>query len=131
MVPLSDPAVELLKPLPQLGDYVFSTDGETHIKGFAKAKARLDSFLSAKDGPMEPWTFHDLRRTAATHMGRLGVSLEVIARVLNHARAGVTAKHYALYEYEAEKRSALDRWAAEVMRTVDGTAARKVVPIRG
>jgi integrase len=131
MVPLSGPVVELLKPLPQLGDYVLSTDGETHIKGYAKAKARLDAFIAAKGGEMAPWTFHDLRRTVATHLVRLGVPMEIVARVLNHAKAGVTAKVYALHEYEPEKRSALDRWAADVMRTVDGTAARKVVPIRG
>ena len=45
LVPLSQPMVEMLKALPRLGDFVFTTDGETHISGFAKGKARLDAFL--------------------------------------------------------------------------------------
>lgn len=131
LVPLSAPALELLKPLPRFGEFVFSTDGETHIKGFAKGKSRLDAFLLARGGGAAPWTFHDLRRTVATHLVRLGVSMEIVARVLGHAKAGVTAKVYALHEYEPEKRSALDRWAAEVTRAVAGRQPKKVVPIRG
>ncbi len=37
------------------------------------------------------WRPRDLRRTAATYMGRTGISRLVIARVLNHAERGVTA----------------------------------------
>ncbi|HUE80293.1 MAG TPA: tyrosine-type recombinase/integrase [Sphingomicrobium sp.] len=131
LVPLPEPAVELLKGLPRFDGYVFTTDGETHISGFAKGKARLDAFIAGSGDPVEPWTLHDLRRSAATHMVRLGVLEEVVGRVLNHAPKGVTAKVYALHTYAPEKRSALDRWAAELMRAVEGKPAEKVVPIRG
>lgn len=131
LVPLSAPAVELLKGLPRFGPYVFTTDGETHISGFAKGKARLDAFIAASGDPLEPWTLHDLRRSAATHMVRLVVLEEVVGRVLNHAPKGITAKVYALHTYAPEKRSALDRWAAEVMRAVEGKAPGKVVSIHG
>jgi integrase len=130
LVPLSKPVVELLKSAPRLGDYVFTHDGETHVSGYAKAKARLDSFIAAAGVQIEPWRLHDLRRTAATHMVRLGVSEEVVGRVLNHASKGVTAKVYALHTYAPEKRSALDRWAAELMRAVEGGAGGKVVSLR-
>ncbi len=131
LVPLSAPVVALLKDLPRLGAFVFTHDGETHVSGFAKAKSRVDSFIAAAGFKLEPWTLHDLRRTAATHMVRLGVLEEVVGRVLNHAPKGVTAKVYALHSYAPEKRSALDRWAAEVMRAIQGKAAGKVVSIRG
>ena len=130
LVPLSEPAVEQLKGLPRFGAFVFSTDGETHIKGYAKGKKRLDAFLAAAGEPLAPWTLHDLRRTVATHMVRLGVSMEIVARVLAHAKAGVTARVYALHEYEPEKRSALERWAADVMRVVEDRPAGKVVNLR-
>jgi integrase len=120
----------MLQTLPRLGEYVFTHDGETHVSGFAKAKARVDGFLAAAGAKLEPWTLHDLRRTAATHMVRLGVSEEVVGRVLNHAPKGVTAKVYALHTYAPEKRSALDRWAAELMRAVEGKPMRKVVSLR-
>jgi integrase len=131
LVPLSAPVVELLKDLPRLGEYVFTHDGETHVSGYAKAKSRLDSFIAATDVKVAPWRLHDLRRTAATHMVRLGISEEVVGRVLNHSPKGVTAKVYALHTYAPEKRSALDRWAAELMRAVEGRPAGKVVKLRG
>lgn len=132
LVPLPPPVLDELDKVPRLGDFVFSTDGETHVQGYAKAKSRLDAFIAANShnlGNFESWTFHDLRRTVATHMVRLGVSMEIVARVLGHAKAGVTAKVYALHEYEPEKRSALDRWAAEVQRVVAGAPPAKVVSI--
>jgi integrase len=131
LVLLSKATVEILKNVPRMGDFVFTHDGETHVQGYAKAKSRLDSFLAASDAMVSPWRFHDLRRSAATHMVRLGVSEEVVGRVLNHSPKGVTAKVYALHTYAPEKRSALDRWAAELMRVVLGTEAQTVVPIRG
>jgi integrase len=131
LVPLSQPVLDLLKELPRLGPLVFTTDGESHINGFAKAKSRLDTYIAAAGGEVKPWTLHDLRRSAATHMVRLGVAEEVVGRVLNHAPKGVTAKVYALHTYAPEKRSALDRWAAELMRAVDGKSAAKVVKLHG
>jgi integrase len=131
LVPLSEPVVAMLRDVPRLGDFVFTHDGETHISGYAKAKSRLDSFLKASGVMVLPWRLHDLRRTAATHMVRLGVSEGVVGRVLNHAAKGVTAKVYALHTYAPEKRNALDRWAAELMRSVAGEPVTTVVPIRG
>ena len=130
LVPLSGPTRSVLEAIPRLGEHVFTTNGKTSIAGFAKGKARLDTFLAAGEA-IEPWTLHDIRRTVATHMVRLGVSMEVVGRVLNHAKAGVTAKVYALHQYEPEKRSALDRWAAEVMRALERKPSGKVVKIRG
>jgi integrase len=129
LVPLSAPADEIVKAAPEIGPFVFTTDGETHIHNFAKTKATLDTFIAAKGDALPAWTLHDLRRSAATHMVRLGVSMEVVGRVLNHAPTGVTRTTYALHEYAPEKRSALDRWAAEVMRAVEGKPSGKVVKL--
>ena len=131
LVPLAEPAQAILRSLPKLGAYVFTNDGEAPFRGFAKGKVRLDKFIAAKGDPMAPWTLHDLRRSAATHMIKLGVSMEIAGRVLNHARQGVTAKVYALHEYAPEKRHALDRWASEMMRAVGGERGGNVVSIRG
>lgn len=127
LVPLSAPVVAILKQLPQIGDYVLSSDGKTHIKAYGQGKAKLDTFIAA-GGPMAGWTYHDLRRTAATHMVRLGVSMEVVGRVLNHAVQGITAKVYALHSFAPEKRAALDKWASEIDAEVKGRG--KVVKLR-
>lgn len=131
LVPLSAPMLALLEQLPRMGDYAFTTDGETHISGYAKGKSRLDAFIAASGDPLPPWTLHDLRRTVSSHMARLGLSRDIRGRVLNHAVQGVTDRHYTPYDFAAEKRSALDRWAAELMRAVEEKPVDKVVPIRG
>lgn len=110
VVPLSAPARAIVEALPKWngGTFLLSTTaGKRPVSGFSKAKARLDR-LSGVEG----WTLHDLRRSAATHMARLGVAQEHIERVLGHAIEGV-AGTYNRYSYLPEKRAALDAWGQE------------------
>lgn len=129
LVPLSAPALTILDTVPKIGPHVFTSDGETHFSGFSKSKASLDKFMSAKGNAIEPWTLHDLRRTAATHMVRLGTPELVVSRILNHVAAGVTGKVYALHTYAPEKRHALDAWGTDLLRAVNGTGGENVVAI--
>lgn len=131
VVPLSSSALAILDGLPHFGEYVLSTDGETHIAGFSKGKAWLDGLIDGLGVSVAPWTLHDLRRTAATHMVRLGVIEDVVGRVLNHAPKGVTAQVYALHAYLPEKRSALERWSAELARALADKPADNVVKLKG
>ena len=115
--PLSDPAWKIAQALPNWngGECMFSTtSGAVPVSGFSKAKARLDEIIAkqgAKDDltPMDPWTVHDIRRSVATHMARLGVPQEHIERVLGHVVQGV-AGTYNRYSYMDEKRAALETW---------------------
>lgn len=61
----------------------------------------------------EPFTPHDLRRTAASHMTSIGISRLTVSKILNHAESGVTAI-YDRNSYDVEKREALDRWALKL-----------------
>lgn len=131
LVPLSPLAIAELDPLPELGDFVFTSTGEAPIGQFSKAKQKIDEFVAAKGEPLEAWRFHDIRRSAATHMVRLGVTETIVGRVLNHAPQGVTARVYALHSYAPEKRHALDTWAAEIGRAVMPDRGDNVVPING
>ena len=73
---------------------------------------------------------HDLRRTAATCMTEAGVPRDHIAKVLNHVEGGPAATLvYDRYDYDAEKRDALDRWARRLAAIIEGKAKR-VVAIR-
>ena len=119
LVPLPAAALAIIRELPRLGEYVFATTAKSPMRGFARDKAQLDQWLESRgEGLAEPWRFHDLRRTAATHMVRLGFPEIVVTRILNHAVTGVTGKHYALHSYADEKRSALEAWAAEIQRSL-------------
>jgi len=73
---------------------------------------------------------HDLRRTAATRMAEAGVLRDHIAKVLNHVEGGPAATRvYDRYDYDAEKRDALNRWTRRLTAIVEGKTM-KVVPIR-
>jgi integrase len=53
------------------------------------------------------WTPHDLRRTGATMMQELKITLDVIDRCQNHVLAGSKVRrHYLHYEYADEKQEA-------------------------
>jgi integrase len=117
-VPLSRQAVAILRALPRIGDkcsgsahsYVFTLNGTAPYNGF-KAKDRFDVGIA-------PWTVHDLRRTCASGMARLGTNLVVIEKVLNHVSgslAGIVGV-YRRHEFAAEKRAALQQWADHVER---------------
>ena len=63
------------------------------------------------------WRLHDLRRTAASGMARLGVVPHVVEAVLGH-RSGVirgVAAVYNRFNYLAEKESALVGWSLHVV----------------
>lgn len=59
--------------------------------------------------PLESFTPHDLRRTAATHLAEQGFIDEIIGALLNHKKATVTGI-YNQYRYDKEKQLALEVW---------------------
>jgi integrase len=147
-VPLSALTLSILEECPKLGDYVFATprrgrDGEEGdgaaraVTGWSKAKSALDKLALEKaiaraiaNGDRPPasfpaWRLHDLRRTAATYMAKLGVERVVIGKVLNHAEREVTAI-YDRHRYDSEKRRALDLWAEALAAIVGDDRDRGV-----
>ena len=68
---------------------------------------------------LENMTPHDLRRTAASGMASLGINRLVIAKILNHVETGITAV-YDRHSYDAEKRHALEAWAAHLESILSG-----------
>jgi integrase len=56
----------------------------------------------------EPFTPHDLRRTASYLLRQLGVRKETLKKILNHASSDVTGLHYDHYEEMPEMEKALN-----------------------
>ena len=119
--------------------FVFDTgrcEGDTPIKGFSYTKRALDAQIAklAEQGettPPAPWTFHDLRRSAASGMAALNVPPHVLSRILNHAAGaaeGITAV-YNRHSYAEEQRHALNAWGAHVERIVAGKDDANVVEL--
>ena len=118
VVPLCRQARNIVESLPDpaLGPYIFSSlGGARPISGFSKAKARLDVQVASEPGaPVGAWVVHDLRRSMATHMERLGIEPHVIEVCLGHALKGIGAT-YRHYSYLPEKAAALQLWANELV----------------
>ena len=116
-VPLSAPALDIIDSLPRIagGGYLFTTTGKMPVSGFSRAKANLDRLMREGEGPSIPeWRLHDLRRTVASGMARLGINLPVIEKVLNHTSgsfAGIV-RVYQRHGFTAEKRAAMDAWGS-------------------
>ena len=114
-VPLARQVIAIINAVPRIGDkYVFTLSGTAATNNF-KAKKRLNQLAG-----IEAWTLHDLRRTAASGMAKLGVSLVVIEKVLNHVSGslGGIVGVYQRHEFAEEKRQALQQWADHVERLV-------------
>jgi integrase len=132
VVPLSPPAMAKLIALgadSRREGLVFTTTGTTPISGVSKMKRALDRLM----GEPPAWRLHDIRRTVATGLQRLGIRFEVTEAVLNHvsgAKSGI-AGVYQRHDWKDEKRAALDAWAAHVLAVIDeGAAASNVVTLR-
>ena len=131
LVHLSGEAWSILEEVKakQAGRFVFSTTGETPSTGYSRAKRRLDELMS--DVPA--WTWHDLRRTAATIMAQtLTVPPHVVDKILNHSpRSATGVGHiYNRAQYLPERRDALNH-LGEYLGDLEARAeSRNVVELR-
>jgi integrase len=116
-IPLSAPARELLASMPRIADsdFVFTITGTKPISAWSQPKVKLDKVCG-----IAAWRIHDLRRTMATGMQRLGVTLQVVEAALGHtsgSRGGIVGI-YQRHDYANEKRAALESWGQHVMALV-------------
>ena len=137
VIPLSASAIAVIDALQRIGerpDLIFTTNGQTPISGFSKAKAALDAYMLEElrrgdpEAKLEDWRIHDLRRTVRTNLTKLGVATDVAERVLSHAITGIR-KVYDAHDFLQEKRNALERWAVHVAGVVS-PQPNKVVKLK-
>ena len=146
---MSDAALRILDGLPRIGDadgFVFSVRGGTPIRGFSKFKSAVDQTIlellreeaAARGGDLQRvaapprWTLHDIRRTVATNLQRLGVRLEVTEAILNHISGtqGGIVGIYQRHTFSEEKKIALTTWAEHVAAILRGEpAATNIIKI--
>ena len=146
---LSDQSLAVLEAVPKIegpSGFMFTTNGRTPVTGFSRAKERFDeAMLSvARQEVVErghdpagieipDWRVHDLRRTTASGMARLGIILPVIEKVLNHISgsfAGIVGV-YQRHSFADEKRVALEAWGRKIDSIVNDQPANNVVePVR-
>lgn len=147
LVPLSPLALDTVKAAVELaGDesqFLFPSPTRRRADGAARpitghalsvAMARFAESLEGNSAAVRSWkanppTPHDLRRTVGTRLAELRVPKEIRDRCLNHTPTDVGSKHYDLYDYQDEKRDALNRWAI-ALGTILSDASGGVVSLK-
>jgi integrase len=136
-VPLSAPARAVVLSAFELiagdAEYLFPSPVENGgpISGHALTTAMRRMAAKIEGAALKTWKAdppspHDLRRTVATRLSQMGTLPETVSAILNHTRGGITGRHYDHYQRAAEKRAALDAWAALVTGIVEGKSGNVV-----
>jgi integrase len=135
VLPLSSAAIHILQALPRVENdaglvfpaRVMKGKDAIPVSAHSKAKLRLDQAIAALAGaegsaPVAQFGFHDLRRSCASGMAKLGVDLHVIERCLNHVSGsfGGIVSVYQKFKFEDGMRRAMDAWGAYVERLIAG-----------
>lgn len=137
-VPITAEVRRLLDALPKVdgSPWVFpGRDPKAPMSDAKKAGQRMQDRMTVVARQSDPtatvdFRGHDLRRTAATRMAEAGVPTAHISRVLNHTEKGSRATAvYQRYEFDREKRIALEALEREILRVVRGNAKSKVLPM--
>ena len=98
-VPLPRQALAIIEMAPRISEEFVFSYGTRPMRGLHRAKHALD-----RASNVTAWTLHDLRRTCASGLARLGVSIAVIEQILNYrggSLAGV-AGVYIRHQFEKE-----------------------------
>jgi integrase len=139
-LPLSALTHQIIAGVPSKpgSDLVFSTTGSTPISGWSRMKKRLDKAMldiAKQEKPdttvIEKWRLHDLRRSFASGLQRLGVRTEVIERALSHLSGSFqgVAGIYQRDPMTEDVRAALALWSSHIESLVSGRPA-KVLPLK-
>ena len=135
VVHLSAQVVDILKEIQPLTGgyrYVFTSekDDERHIETRSLSQALRKRLAGSSLHGMEPFTPHDLRRTAASRMADMSVAPHVIEKVLNHVMTGAMGV-YNRADYYAERKEALALWGDRIEQLMNNGETGNVVFLNG
>jgi hypothetical protein len=103
--------------------------GAHGFAGWGRAQDLIRKGTTIAGEPLPRWTIHDTRRTVRTSLGKLGIEPHICEAVINHLPAKLI-RNYDTNKYEAQKRSALERWEAHLMVAIAHATGANVTPLR-
>lgn len=118
--PISKQFYDTVQQFPTDSEYVLPA-GRSHVRGkpvelFSATSEARNEFK--RECGVDGWTLHDCRRTVATHLRKLGVSLEVVEALLNHVsgtKAGIVGV-YQLHKFFPEMQKAISLWERKLAK---------------
>ncbi|MDH1792964.1 hypothetical protein N5D45_14180 [Stenotrophomonas sp. GD03819] len=93
------------------GPHLFSLTAGKKAASYDEFRGIMDPVVASMVAAGElasPFTPGDLRRTVETRLAALGLSEEVRGHLQSHGLSGVQKRHYNFFEYDAEKRAAVE-----------------------
>ena len=127
LVPLSTQAAAIIASMPKMvpqvpkpGGYVFGHK----LTHFERVRPEIDRRM----GNVAPWVLHDLRRTCASGMARIGIAVPVIEKILAHKSGsfkGIVST-YQRHSFLPEMAAAMQKWGDHVEQLVTGKSAKIV-----
>lgn len=117
IVPLTPQVVDYFREMKKIAgssDYVVPVikkhkEGDYPMQP-ASINHALEKLCAELDGKVRRFSPHDLRSTARSHFGALGVPIVIAERCLNHTLGGLVAV-YDQHDYLDERRGALEAWS--------------------
>jgi len=122
-VPLSIQARTIIEAQPRVSEFVFGHK----LTHFERVRPEIDRRM----GNVAPWVMHDLRRTCASGMAKIGVPVTTIEKLLAHRGGSFkgVAGIYQRHSFLPEMAAAVQKWSDHVEQLVTGKVA-KVVKLR-
>ena len=121
-IPLSDICIDIISSMPRFadGDFVFTLSGAGPIRGHHLIKKRIDKLLPPDNAP---WVLHDIRRSVASGMAKLAISLPTIEKILKSRLGQLRRDHWRLSETFV--RCGKDRCDADVVELCPNPGDRR------
>jgi integrase len=126
-IPLPGAALAIIKQVPRRRNIPFLFGRDHGFVSWSMAKAEFNKRCPLK----KPWVVHDLRRTCASGLQRLGVRVEVIEKALNHTSGSYrgVAGIYQRDPMTDDVRKALEVWSKHVRHIVTGKKQKESEPV--
>ena len=119
VVDLPPAAREIVEGVPKLAgnDLVFAVSETKGLSSFSYIARKL-----GQPGGEGAWRLHDFRRTGVSVLAGMGFPPHVCDRLLNHVGGTISgvAAVYQRHDFQAERKAALEAWAAYVIACADG-----------
>jgi integrase len=104
-------------------------------KGVVVTSAHIGHYLLTRRTtlPIAIFTSHDLRRTFATMLAEMGITLDLVAAIVGHESGGrdtrTLVRHYVHTDMLERKAHALRAWDDRLKGIVSGEEVAKVLPL--
>jgi integrase len=124
VVPVSAQAAAIIAAMPKVDDFVLGRALGWH---FHHVKRDLDAHM----GDTPKWVIHDIRRSVASGMAKIGIAVPVVEKILAH-RSGTfrgIVGTYQRHSFLPEMAIAMQKWADHIEQLVGGKPA-KILKLR-